>query len=95
MEDKLFGYMQWPEIEAIIYSEHDRPKQILGPHKVEDGVLVQAYFPGAVSCEVLVKGREPMMMKAVDSEYFAQILPDADIPDYMYQVTYGDGHVVK
>ena len=95
MEDKLFGYMQWPEIEAIIYSEHDRPKQILGPHKVEDGVLVQAYFPGAVSCEVLVKGREPMMMKVVDSEYFAQILPDADIPDYMYQVTYGDGHVVK
>lgn len=95
MEDKLFGYMQWPEIEAIIYSEHDRPKQILGSHKVEDGVLVQAYFPGAVSCEVLVKDREPMMMKAVDSEYFAQILPDADIPDYMYQVTYGDGHVVK
>ena len=47
MEDKLLGYMQWPEIEAIIYSEHDRPKQILGPHKVDEGVLVQAYFPGA------------------------------------------------
>lgn len=46
MEDKLFGYMQWPEIEAIIYSEHDRPKQILGPHKVEDGVLVRLIFRG-------------------------------------------------
>ena len=39
MEDKLLGYMQWPEIEAIIYSEHDRPKQILGPHKVDEGIL--------------------------------------------------------
>ena len=23
MEDRLLEYMQWPEIEAIIYSEHD------------------------------------------------------------------------
>ena len=55
MEDKLFGYMQWPEIEAVIYSEHDRPKQILGPHKVSEGILIQAYFPGAKGCEVLWK----------------------------------------
>ena len=46
MEDKLFGYMQWPEIEAIIYSEHDRPKQILGPHKVEDVCLCRLIFRG-------------------------------------------------
>ena len=47
MGDKLFQYMQWPEIEAIVYSEHDRPKQILGTHETEDGEVVQAFFPEA------------------------------------------------
>lgn len=95
MEDKLFKYMQWPEIEAIIYSEHDRPKQILGPHKVPDGVVVQAYFPDAESCALLVKGNEPMVMTEVDKNYFAVLMPDKDIPKYSYQVTYGEDNVVS
>ena len=31
MDEKLYSKMQWPEIEALVYSEHDRPRQILGP----------------------------------------------------------------
>lgn len=30
MEDKLLKYMQWPEIEAIIYSEHEPSKTDFG-----------------------------------------------------------------
>ena len=95
MEDKLLGYMQWPEIEAIIYSEHDRPKQILGPHKVDEGVLVQAYFPGAEKCEILVKGQEAVEMREVDEDYFAVLLSEETIPVYHYRVTYGEDHTVK
>ncbi len=95
MEDKLFGYMQWPEIEAVIYSEHDRPKQILGPHKVSEGILIQAYFPGAKGCEVLRKDGEATAMKEVDTGYFGVIIPEGEISDYRYQVTYEDGSVVK
>ena len=82
MEDKLLGYMQWPEIEAIIYSEHDRPKQILGPHKVDEGILIQAYFPGAEKCEILVKGQEAVEMREVDEDYFAILLSEEAIPGY-------------
>ena len=95
MEDKLLGYMQWPEIEAIIYSEHDRPKQILGPHKVDEGVLIQAYFPGAQKCELLLKGQEAIEMREVDEDYFAVLLGEEAIPKYQYRVTYGENAVEK
>ena len=32
MKDKLYKLMNWPEIEAIIYSEEDNPHRLLGPH---------------------------------------------------------------
>lgn len=95
MEDILLGYMQWPEIEAIIYSEHDRPKQILGPHKVDEGVLIQAYFPGAQKCELLLKGQEAIEMREVDEDYFAVLLGEEAIPKYQYRVTYGENAVEK
>ena len=40
MYEKLYPYMQWPEIEALVYSEHNRPHNILGQHLVEDGLLI-------------------------------------------------------
>ena len=94
MGEKLFQYMQWPEIEAIVYSEHDRPKQILGTHETKDGVVVQAFFPGAQSVRVESDSlKEPVMMEKVDENgYFAALIPDLDVYDYLYRVTEGDGH---
>ena len=30
MSDKLYEYMDWPEIEAVVYSEESEPRKILG-----------------------------------------------------------------
>ena len=49
MEEKLYDYMDWAEIEAVVYSEENHPRDILGPRVTEDGVLIQAFFPG-ISC---------------------------------------------
>ncbi len=42
MDDKLYNVLNWPRIEAMVYSEEDQPYQILGPHRVAGGVLIQA-----------------------------------------------------
>ena len=31
MSDKLYELMDWPEIEAVVYSEEYAPREILGP----------------------------------------------------------------
>ena len=32
MTEKLYKLMNWPEIEAVIYSEEDKPHRLLGAH---------------------------------------------------------------
>ena len=32
MADKLYDLMNWPEIEAVVYSEADNPYNLLGGH---------------------------------------------------------------
>jgi 1,4-alpha-glucan branching enzyme len=46
MEKKLFKQMNWPEIETICYSEHQRPHEILGPHSLGNHTLIQCFIPG-------------------------------------------------
>ena len=60
MSDKLYELMDWPEIEAVVYSEEYAPREILGPHVTGDGVLVQCFFPGAdkVTVKTTKDGRE-------------------------------------
>ena len=38
MNDKLYDFMDWAEIEAVVYSEEDHPKRILGPRVTEEGL---------------------------------------------------------
>ena len=60
MSDKLYELMDWPEIEAVVYSEEYAPREILGPHVTGDGVLVQCFFPGAdkVTVKTTKDGKE-------------------------------------
>ena len=45
MKDKLYKLMNWPEIEAIIYSEEDNPHRLLGPHAAGNAIVFQAFWP--------------------------------------------------
>ncbi|MBB5263610.1 1,4-alpha-glucan branching enzyme [Catenibacillus scindens] len=97
MEEKLYSKMQWPEIEALVYSEHDRPRQILGQQVTEDGILITAFNPDAI--DITVKNtknhREYPMEKADEGGYFA-VLVDGDKPfPYVYIVNYGEDNIVE
>ena len=47
MNEKLYGYMNWPRIEAIVYGEETAPRDVMGPRITQDGVLIQGFFPDA------------------------------------------------
>lgn len=92
MEEKLYSKMQWPEIEALVYSEHDRPKQILGPKVTSDGILITAFNPEAVSMTVrnTSNHQEYPMEKVDEGGYYAVLIEgDQEIP-YEFEIDYGE-----
>ncbi len=32
MDEKLYKYMDWPRIEAVVYGEEVSPKDVMGPY---------------------------------------------------------------
>ena len=53
MERELYEVMDWAAVEEIVYSESGDPHAILGPHKTDKGILVQAFFPGRESAALV------------------------------------------
>ena len=92
MNDKLYKLMDWPEIEAIVYSEEDNPHHILGPHVRGNNVLVQTFQPGAMAVRMQVKGGKVYKMEQADeSGYFVCLIPGKKIPEYTYLVKERNG----
>ncbi len=93
MDRKLYDLMNWPRIEALVYSEEDEPQEILGAHRVSGGILVQAFLPTAVRMSVRIKGSGKCyeMEQADENGFFAALLPGKTIPDYLYEVEYDNG----
>lgn len=73
MNKKLYDLMDWAGIEAVVYSEEDHPKAILGPRFIKrKGVLIQAYYPFAIKMEISIAGDKWKEMEMADEEgYFA------------------------
>ena len=84
MDGKLYDLMNWPRIEALVYSEEDEPQEILGPHKVTGGILIQAFLPTAVKATVIVKGNGKTypMEQADENGFYAVLLPGRTITEY-------------
>ncbi|MDO4294102.1 MAG: 1,4-alpha-glucan branching protein GlgB [Eubacteriales bacterium] len=92
MNEKLYKRMNWPEIEAIIYSEEDNPHRLLGPHRDGKGTLVQAFYPEAVSMELcLPDGKEQKMEQADEAGYFAVCVNRAELGAYRLRAHFADG----
>ena len=93
MDSKLYDLMNWPRIEALVYSEEDEPQEILGPHVAADGILVQAFLPTAVQMELKVKksGKTYEMEQADEEGFYAALLPGKVIPEYVFTVHYDNG----
>lgn len=97
MNKKLYKLMNWPQIEAIIYSEADDPHTVLGAHVVGNSVLVQTFKPGAKSVRLQpLEGDKSYKMEQADEEgYFALLLPGKTVPDYEYIVEAENGSLRK
>lgn len=91
MQDKLYHLMDWPRIEAVVYSEENHPKGILGPHPVKGGILIQGFFPGAKNAAVRVAGKRkeyPMVMED-EAGFYAVLIPGKTVPEYEFLVDGG------
>ena len=47
MDETLYKLMNWRDIEAIVYSEHDDPHTVLGAHKAKGGMVYTTFDPNA------------------------------------------------
>ena len=94
MSDKLYELMDWPEIEAVVYSEESEPRRILGPRVTEDGILIQCFVPGAVQARILLtKEKETYDMVMEDEAgFFAVLIPGNKIPKYKVEIQDGEGN---
>ena len=93
MNEKLYKWMDWAAIEAIVYSEESNPHTILGAHITEQGILIQTFIPTAVAISVVLSGsgKEYSMELADEEGFFAALIPGKTIPDYHYQVVFDNG----
>ena len=80
MDSKVYKYMDWPEIEAVVYGEEATPRDLMAPRITADGVLVQGFFPNADSVEVLVDKKTYKMEQQDEAGYFAAMLPMRKVP---------------
>jgi 1,4-alpha-glucan branching enzyme len=90
MNEKVYSYMDWPRIEALVYAEESAPKDVMSPRLTPDGVLIQGFFPDADAVQVLSEGEEYEMEKEDEAGYYAVLLPGRRIPSYRFRVTRGE-----
>ncbi|MCL2052563.1 MAG: 1,4-alpha-glucan branching protein GlgB [Lachnospiraceae bacterium] len=94
LSNKLYKLMDWPKIEAIIYSEENRPHDILGPHATGNATLLQTFKPKAQKVVAAIKDlKDPYKlatynMSLADEEgFFACLIPGKNINHYTLIIT--------
>ena len=90
MFDKLYGMMNWPVIEGIEYTDIDNPRDILGQHLIEDGLLIQAFIPDAESVQIKCEDKLYDMYRMDDDGFYAGILDSDKTVTYKLVVKRGD-----
>ncbi|MGN8818382.1 1,4-alpha-glucan branching protein GlgB [Oribacterium sp. HCP28S3_H8] len=94
MTEELYNTMNWADVEEITYSESTQPKRILGPHLLEEGLLIQAFLPTAKDIEVKIQGDRVYQMELADEQgFFAVLIPEkeewhGEIPKYSFLITF-------
>ena len=73
MDEKVYDYMDWPRIEAIVYGEETAPRDVMGPRITQDGVLIQGFFPDAEEVSVISGKKTYVCEKEDEAGYFAAV----------------------
>lgn len=98
MNKKLYEQMDWPRIEAIVYSEECMPYDILGPHVIKQGILIHTFIPNAKKVALKdLKDRKKYSMELVDETgFYSVLLPrKRKIPDYVFVIETFNGEIVE
>ncbi|MCS6835065.1 MAG: 1,4-alpha-glucan branching protein GlgB [Anaerolineae bacterium] len=84
-------------LNALAHADHGAPEQILGAHydEAKRQLIVRTMRPYATQLEVLVQGREPLLMARIHDNGLYQAVIDSDSPkvEYQYRATNYDGTV--
>lgn len=92
MDEVLYNLMDRPAIEKLVLSETDEPGKLLGAHQILEGILYQAYLPGAQEVVLKTAGREYPMEREEESGFFAVLLHgETRQRPYRLFARYGDG----
>ena len=97
MNKNLYGLMNWPEIEGIVYAECDKPKELLGAHVTSKGLLIQIMRPDAVAVKLHIEGRKTAinMEKVDEAGFFAALVSSKKKLSYTYSVEKVNGEVIE
>lgn len=97
MNNKMYKLMNWPEIEAIVYAESDRPSDILGAHAAGTSTLYQTIVPGAKEVRLRIPDEDKSIkMEQVDEQgFFALLKTGKPVSNYVYIAEYEDGRIEK
>ncbi|MGL5435088.1 MAG: 1,4-alpha-glucan branching protein GlgB [Lachnospiraceae bacterium] len=93
MDKVLYDLMDWAAIEEIVYSEAADPHQMLGPHVMEAGLLIQVFIPNTAAITVKIKGsgkKYPMEQQDEDG-FYAVLIPRKSVTGYTLIVMYDTG----
>lgn len=93
MDKKLYDLMNWPDIEGVVYSECDNPRDLLGGHMTGLGYVIQAFCPDVQQMWVKVEGKvkEYPMELVDDAGYFVARIPGKKAVKYKLVVANGRG----
>lgn len=89
MVDTVWELEAREKIDKIIFSEHDNPHEILGPHQFKQGIRVNVYIPTAVAIVLKTKsGRSYPMEKVREEGFYTVLLNSKKEVSYSLLVTY-------
>jgi 1,4-alpha-glucan branching enzyme len=94
----FFAGVERRTVDALVSGDYADPHHVLGAHRARAdgaaGVVVRAYHPDAVGCDVVRDGEPPHAMDAQGRGLFAVLLAGALLPlRYRLRFTFADGAV--
>ena len=97
MNEKLQEWINWTSYEELVDCKNNAPRHFLGCHKFNDGQVIIAYRPDAVSIQIKSKnGKLVDEMEAIgDRGVFGIYFPKEKYHKYKFKVTYLDGTVIE
>ncbi|MBQ2745297.1 MAG: 1,4-alpha-glucan branching protein GlgB [Lachnospiraceae bacterium] len=97
MREKLYKYMDWRNIEGILYADLDNPSVVLGPKNVKGGCVIQAFVPDAVEAYVQYENSKTKykMEEMEDGGYFAVLMSQKLKGVYKIIAKYEDGSTAE